>query len=81
MRSGPTVASGRVVTVNEARGHWLRDPPIGTLRRSGQKSARFAAGWLGKANGGEHAWTAEGRISGSWRSETETGNETGLLDV
>jgi hypothetical protein len=33
------------------------------------------------ANGGEHAWTAEGRISGSRRPETETGIETGRLDV
>ena len=33
------------------------------------------------ANGGEHAWTAEGRISGGRRPETETGIETGRLDV
>ena len=41
----------------------------------------FLAGWLGEAYVGEHAWTAEGRISGDRRPETETGIETGRLDL
>jgi hypothetical protein len=32
-------------------------------------------------NGGEHAWSAEGRILRCRRSETETGIETGRLDL
>ena len=32
-------------------------------------------------NGGEHTWTAQGPILGTPRPETETGIETGRLDV
>jgi hypothetical protein len=55
----------------------------GELSRTPRRPLSQRVGWATRmsANGGEHAWTAHGRISGSRRPETETGIETGRLDA
>src|SRR5215203_1382885 len=84
-RSEPVVANGRVMTVNEAAVTAVWAPPIGHASVIGAEqrslSQRVGQARRMSVNGGEHAWTAEGRISRCRRSETETGIETCRLDV
>jgi hypothetical protein len=70
----------------DCRGIAVADPSKSGYRYSSvahpnSLSQRVGQARRTSANGGEHAWTAEGRISGSRRPETETEIETGRLDV